>query len=255
MGGYYGMLVLVGVTLSLKSIQCDVSCGGTNGQPGVNGDPGRDGLPGVKGEKGEPALMAAGPVDADVLLRLRGEVGSRGSQGDMGPKGYSGNLGAAGYPGTAGRPGPNGRSVGQGQHSHQQTQSAFSVMRTETSYPAYNQIVTYQMTVVNNPGHFNPAMGVFTCRIAGVYYFNFHSAAKVSICLNIASDALTNKLGFCDYNKNYDQVLSGGVVLELTVGQKVWLESFRDQQTATDSQDNREKQIIFNGFLLFSNTE
>lgn len=47
------------------------------------------------------------------------------------------------------------------------------------------------------------------------------------------------------------QVLSGGVVLELTVGQKVWLESFKESQRDTEKNDVQQKQIIFNGFLLY----
>lgn len=101
------------------------------------------------------------------------------------------------------------------------------------------------------------------------------------MCLRIASQALTSPLGFCDYSKNNDQVgfsaarqtsggnvpdefyvigcvvfqvLSGGVVLQLTAGQKVWLESFRDQQTNADSRDIQDKQIIFNGFLISSDS-
>uniref|UniRef100_UPI0037E8A145 complement C1q subcomponent subunit C-like n=1 Tax=Semicossyphus pulcher TaxID=241346 RepID=UPI0037E8A145 len=251
MGGYYGLFVLVGVALLLMPVQCDVNCRGTDGHAGVKGAPGRDGLDGAKGEKGDTALRADGPVDAAFLLGLRGEAGSRGLQGDMGPKGYRGDLGAAGHPGTTGRHGPDGVNMGDGDQNLQQSGSAFSVMRTETSYPSFNQIITYQTTVVNHNGHFDAVTGQFTCNIAGVYYFTFHSFAKVSICLNIASDALPTKLGFCDYNRNSDQVLSGGVVLELVVNEKVWLESFRDQQTNSESNDNREKQIIFNGFLLF----
>ncbi|XP_041634837.1 complement C1q subcomponent subunit C-like [Cheilinus undulatus] len=255
MGVYYGMLVLVGVASLLTSVQCDVSCRGTDGHVGVNGAPGRNGLPGAKGEKGEPAAMVEG-LDPDNLLRLKGEAGSQGPQGPTGPKGYRGVLGEAGRPGNPGRPGPNGRNIGQGgRRLQQQTHSAFSVKRTERTYPPYNQIVNQWTTVVNNPGDFDTTTGQFTCRIPGVYYFNFHSTAKASICLNIVSQALPNKLGFCDYNKNQDQTLSGGVVLELAVDQQVWLESFRDQQTAADAADNRDKMIIFNGFLLFYNTE
>ncbi|XP_034724321.1 complement C1q subcomponent subunit A-like [Etheostoma cragini] len=255
MGGYYWLAVLVGVSLLLTTGQCDVSCSGLDGRPGENGAPGRDGYPGAKGEKGEPAVMVEGPVDAGVLLRLKGETGSRGSQGVMGPKGYRGALGAAGYPGTAGRPGPDGKSIGHGgQPSAQQARSAFSVIRTDNSYPPVGQVVTFQSTVVNTPEDFSAATGRFICRVPGVYYFTFHSVAKVSMCLYIASDALEDKLGFCDYNRNSDQVLSGGVVLQLTARQKVWLESFRDQQKTSELGDSQEKQIIFSGFLLFANT-
>ncbi|XP_045932411.1 complement C1q subcomponent subunit A-like [Micropterus dolomieu] len=259
MGDYYGLVVLVGVASLLTTSPCDASCSGTDGHAGVQGAPGRNGWPGPKGEKGDPAVMASGPVDVDVLMRLKGETGSRGLPGAMGPKGYRGDLGAAGQPGNIGRPGPAGKSSAQGQNSDQQARSAFSAIRTTTDYPRYNQIVTYQNVVVNKPANFNAATGQFICKVSGVYYFTFHSVAKVSICLYIATDAPYNKLGFCDYNhsknmhRNQDQVLSGGVVLQLTAGQKVWLESFKDQQIDADARDTREKQIIFSGFLLFSN--
>lgn len=54
MGGYYGLLVLVGVALLLATGRCDVSCTGRDGQPGQAGIPGRNGWAGAKGEKGEP---------------------------------------------------------------------------------------------------------------------------------------------------------------------------------------------------------
>ncbi|XP_030585546.1 complement C1q subcomponent subunit A [Archocentrus centrarchus] len=263
MGGNYVLAVMVGVAILLEAVQCDVSCKGADGHPGDSGTSGRDGLRGAKGEKGEPATMAAGPVDLDVLLRLKGETGSRGVQGPIGPKGFRGDLGAAGSPGLPGPPGPDGKGIGQGQHaSHQDAHSAFSVIRTERRYPPYSQIVTYQETVVNINNDVSTATGIFTCRISGTYYFNFQSMAKVSMCLYIAYDDSTDppqqkKLGFCDYNskssQNIGQVLTGGVVLNLAPGQRVWLESFRDQQGDNDLRDGNEKKIIFNGFLLFPN--
>lgn len=47
------------------------------------------------------------------------------------------------------------------------------------------------------------------------------------------------------------QVLSGGVVLQLRAGQRVWLESFRDQQKDSETRDLQDKKIIFSGFLIF----
>lgn len=254
MGEYYGLAVAVGVALLLSTGQCDVSCKGLDGRPGEAGAVGRDGWPGQKGEKGEPAVADNTQVDANTLLMLRGEMGSRGLQGDMGPKGYRGALGAVGPSGQPGQPGPEGKSIGHSDDSPQQAKSAFSVIRNINTYPTFNQVVTYQRYAVNRPGDFNKDTGHFTCRIPGVYYFVFHSMAKVSMCLRIASEVLgQDKIGFCDYNRNLDQVLSGGVVLELRVGQRVWLESFKEQQTDHDARDSREKEIIFNGFLLFAN--
>ncbi|XP_067359976.1 complement C1q subcomponent subunit A [Channa argus] len=253
MGDYQELVILVGVALFLTLGKCSDSCRGENGHAGVPGTSGRDGWPGEKGQKGEPAVKKNDPVDVGVLWNLKGEPGNRGAQGSMGTQGFAGVTGPGGPAGHPGRPGPDGR--GQGENSPQQSRSAFSAIRTENSLPRLNQPVTFQRTVVNTMGDFNTATGHFTCRVAGVYYFTFHSVAKVSMCLQIASDgAAPQRLGFCDYHKDRnDQVLSGGVVLKLVAGQKVWLQSFRDQQT--DVGDISEKQIIFNGFLLFQDAE
>ncbi|XP_074540053.1 uncharacterized protein LOC141799136 isoform X2 [Halichoeres trimaculatus] len=253
MGGFHWLGVLVGVASFLMAVECSTSCKGTDGQPGVVGSPGRDGLHGQKGEKGEPVLNSEGPLDPGTVLRLRGEAGSRGEQGPQGPKGYRGDLGTPGRPGKPGPPGPNGRNLGQGGgQNSQEAFSAFSVVRTETSYPPFKKI-TYQNESINNPGHFSMATGEFTCRIPGVYYFSFQAQAKASMCLKIVSEALLNPLAFCDYSRNLEQVFSGGVVLELTANQKVWLESFKEQQTAAEARDSRPKHITFTGFLLFRN--
>ncbi|XP_063765869.1 complement C1q subcomponent subunit A-like [Eleginops maclovinus] len=257
MGSYYGLVVLV--VFVLIPARCGESCGGRDGRAGEAGAPGRDGYQGAKGEKGEAAVKFQGPVDEAALRRLKGEAGRRGEQGTMGPKGYRGHLGAPGLPGEPGRPGPEGKGIGHGGQGAPMARSAFSAIRTINTYPAVGRVITYQNTVVNTPEgdnkDFNAATGQFTCRVPGVYYFTFNSVAKVSMCVDIASEALVNKLGFCDYNKNTEQVLSGGVVLQLTAGQKVWLESFRDQQKDNERRDNQEKQTIFSGFLLFASPE
>ncbi|KAM7421941.1 hypothetical protein PAMA_010154 [Pampus argenteus] len=252
MGEYYGLAVVACLALLLPIGQCDVMCGGVDGQPGQAGTPGRDGWPGVKGDKGEAAVVDNKPLDTATVMRLKGEMGSRGLQGPMGPKGYHGDLGAIGHPGNPGQPGLGGEAIIQDDGSPQQAHSAFSVIRNTNTFPPYDQVVTYQKTVVNTLGDFDADTGYFTCRVPGVYYFVFHSVAKVSMCLRLASEVLgDNKLGFCNYNKNLDQVLSGGVVLQLGSRQKVWLESFKETETPSEQRDLREKEIIFNGFLLF----
>ncbi|XP_011615748.1 complement C1q subcomponent subunit A-like [Takifugu rubripes] len=249
MGCHYGLVVLVGVTLLLTPGHGDPNCKGIAGVAGQPGIPGRDGQPGAKGEKGEPATLVTG--DPRVLHRLKGDAGSPGMQGAMGPKGYHGEVGPLGPPGNPGLPGPGGNTAMTGEHV-QHTHSAFSVMRTDQRYPVFRKVVTYDVTLVNKPGHFNAGTGFFTCKIPGVYYFTFQSMAKVSMCLRISSDSLTDKLGFCDYNRNTEQVLSGGVVLQLGAGQKVWLESFKDQQKDAETKDTQEKKIIFSGFMIYA---
>lgn len=247
MGGSYWLLLLVGGSSLLSVVHCDVICP-RDGRPGVNGEPGRDGLPGPKGEKGEPALE--GLSDPVSRLKLKGEVGPRGAQGPVGLKGYSGHLGLPGVPGLPGEPGPAGQPTGMAV-DYSQKYSAFSVIRTNTRYPQYEQPVTFDSPVVNDHSDFNLQSGYFTCSTPGVYYVTFSSMAKVSMCLSIRSDALSEKVAFCDFNRDHDQVLTGGVVLQLEVEQRVWLQSFRDFQQTADVNDRKPKQITFSGFLLF----
>uniref|UniRef100_A0A8C7Z004 Complement C1q subcomponent subunit A n=1 Tax=Oryzias sinensis TaxID=183150 RepID=A0A8C7Z004_9TELE len=242
MRGFSHLPVFVGVAWLFSGVQCDLSCKGTDGHPGEAGAPGRNGWPGVKGDKGDPGMLTDGPVGSDVLLRMKGEKGSRGEQGDLGPKGYQGDLGSPGLPGKPGLPGPDGKRVVRGKEMF-----FYKCLKTDLMF-LYN----YWCEVVNIPGHFKTSTGEFICNISGVYYFNFHSVAKVSVCLAIVSNTLDNKLVFCDYSKGGEQVLSGGVVLQLTAGDKVWLESHRDLQGANVNADTQSKQIIFNGFLIFT---
>ncbi|KAM9759157.1 uncharacterized protein ACNS7B_005912 [Menidia menidia] len=259
MDGYYysGLVFAVGVASLLSSVRCDVNCKGAEGHLGLPGGPGRDGWPGEKGQKGEPAQKPEGPADQRQLLKLKGEMGSQGAQGPTGPKGYHGTVGVAGLSGAPGPKGPDGKSTSlAGAASGSQTLAAFSAIRTDSNYPHFAQKVKYQETVVSNP-NFDQATGEFTCSTPGYYYFTFHSVAKVSMCLAIGSEALRRPLVFCDFNRArlYDQVLSGGAVLQLARGEKVWLESVNAGQVGQDSSDTREKRVIFNGFLLFSNPE
>lgn len=62
------------------------------------------------------ALMARGPVDMLAVIRLNGNMGSRGPQGHVGPKGFYGDVGVAGLSGEPGQRGPDGRSIGHGNH-------------------------------------------------------------------------------------------------------------------------------------------
>ncbi|KAJ0049961.1 hypothetical protein NL108_006509 [Boleophthalmus pectinirostris] len=244
MGGSYWLLLLVGGISLLSIIRCDVCP--HDGRPGVKGTPGRDGFPGPKGEKGEPVLEQK----TGSFVTLKGDAGPRGAQGPMGPKGYSGRLGPRGEPGPPGSPGLDGGQIGQAEVAPQRN-VAFSAIQTNVRYPTPGQTVLFERFLVS-AREFDLQTGEFTCKVPGAYYFTFNSVAKVSMCLGINSDALTQRLGFCDFgNRNVDQILSGGVVLQLQAGQKVWLESFREIQQPSDFADRREKQIIFNGFMLF----
>lgn len=103
-------------------------------------------------------------------------MGSRGLPGEMGPKGYSGDLGPVGPAGVQGPPGPPGFHRDPSRNLN----SAFAVSRTDRSYPPYDQKLTFNKAITNIASHFSLPTGTFTCKVAGIYYFVFHSMSKVS---------------------------------------------------------------------------
>lgn len=215
-----------------------------DGKPGEKGVPGRDGLTGQKGEKGEPSYfdgegMAKGP---------KGDQGNKGEPGEIGIKGYRGDLGPQGSPGI---PGPKGsRSGGSG--IPQNERSAFSVHASKETPYSYNRPLIFDKTNLNINNDFSTATGKFICKIPGVYYFVFHAQSLQNICVKLQSDVLSNSLSFCDYNaRQVKQVVSGGTVLKLSAGQKVWLEPFKGYRDKI-SNSLKDTFFVFNGFLISS---
>ncbi|KAI1903785.1 hypothetical protein AGOR_G00030790 [Albula goreensis] len=231
----------------LAPVLCQDECRVRDGKPGDVGSPGRDGLLGQKGQKGEPAPG----VNLDMNKGVKGDSGDQGFPGPLGVKGFMGFVGPQGAPGPQGPPGPSGVvSDGSGQ-----PQSAFSVQRTKTDKPPNGIPVTFDEAMVDIKGDIDIRTGYFTCKVDGVYYFVFHSMSKGNLCLALRSDAFDadEKLGFCDFNKRGShQVNSGGVVLRLAQGQRVWVEPFKvESNLANHMTDSPGRSFVFNGFLIF----
>ncbi|XP_050949601.1 complement C1q subcomponent subunit A [Labeo rohita] len=220
-----------------------------NGRNGVAGVPGRDGLSGAKGEKGAPALQEE--LNSITLQELKGEMGIRGPPGERGPKGF---MGAQGPKGSFGPKGPRGSSGGiDGSGGAAGTKPAFSVLRTQTELASYGTPVIFDSELSNINKDFNLKTGKFTCKDPGVYYFVFHASSKGHICLRLKNNSNTVSLNFCDLNpQSVSVVVSGGVVLQLSLYEEIWIEPF----TKSGSARNMPKSMsaVFNGFLIYRKT-
>ncbi|KAJ8405914.1 hypothetical protein AAFF_G00313510 [Aldrovandia affinis] len=235
------------LAMFLASVLCHPECGWQDGKNGEAGRPGRDGHLGQKGQKGEPAPWA----DSDMKTGVKGDHGDKGFPGPVGSKGYRGEQGPLG---PAGPQGPSGGS-GDSSSLDSQHQSAFSVERTRKEKPANAAPVAFDAVITDINNNFNIQTGHFTCKIPGTYYFVFHSMSMGNLCLALKSDALTGEsLGFCDSNKRGNtQLISGGAVLQLAQGQKVWVEPFKDDKNnlANHMATTKHNSIVFNGFMVW----
>ncbi|XP_060747257.1 complement C1q subcomponent subunit A [Tachysurus vachellii] len=228
---------------------CQDFCRVQDGKPGEPGVAGRNGWPGQKGEKGEPGLQVE--LSKEALSAIKGDKGEDGPVGSIGAKGYSGHLG---LPGPIGPPGIPGSTAG-GEISNAK-KAAFSVMRKMNSYPSYDKALSFNEELINLNKDFSSQTGYFVCKVAGCYYFVFHSVSEGDLCINLLSDNAKVNLKFCDYNHrttSISQVLSGGAVIELNVGQRVWLQPFKNpvHKKVTNKMSKTET-TVFNGFLIFA---
>ncbi|XP_026989885.1 complement C1q subcomponent subunit A [Tachysurus fulvidraco] len=228
---------------------CQDFCRVQDGKPGEPGVAGRDGWPGQKGEKGEPGLQVE--LSKEALSAIKGDKGEDGPVGSIGAKGYSGHLGLPGPIGPPGNPG----STADGEISNVK-KAAFSVMRKMNANPGFN-VLTFNEELLNLNKDFNLHTGYFVCKFAGVYYFVFHSVSEGDLCLNLVSDNdVKVNLKFCDYNHrttSVSQVLSGGAVIELNVGQKVWLKPFKNTiHNKVTNKISKTETTVFNGFMIFA---
>lgn len=178
---------------------------------------------------------------------LKGDQGSKGEPGEIGMKGYAGHEGPKGPPGLPGQKGSNSGSSG----IPQDKQAAFSVTRTKEDPPTNDRPLGFDTSLVNINADFSLDAGKFNCKIPGVYYFVFHAMSSQNICVRLRSDQLADSLNFCDYNSRRNkQALSGGTVLQLSAGQKVWLEPFKGHHDKTSAAKSKDRFFVFSGFLI-----
>ncbi|KAM6931669.1 otolin 1b [Lycodopsis pacificus] len=233
-------------------------CGtfGDRGQKGERGDtgspgiPGAMGIPGMNGKHGSP-----GPVGVrgdHGPLGPQGEPGIRGPQGPQGIRGMLGPKGDRGFPGKRSERGIRGFKGSKGSE-YLQKRSAFSVgISPRKSFPPSGFPIRFDKVFYNEESHFNSTSNSFTCVHAGVYVFSFHITVRnqplrATLVVNGSRRVRTRD---SLYGQDIDQA-STLVVLQLVVGDQVWMETLRDWNGAYASSED---DSIFSGFLLYSDT-
>ncbi|XP_038047524.1 collagen alpha-1(X) chain-like [Patiria miniata] len=239
---------------------------GEKGEPGFTGLPGSPGGPGFTGPPGPPGAPgdtgSPGPLGTPGKHGLTGAPGSTGPAGLSGPIGFPGQKGDRGELGLQGLPGecacspPTGTDsppLGNTGGSRRSTgaTSAFSAARTTgllaTSGPV---VVTYHTIFSNRGGHFDKDTGIFSCAIAGTYYFSmniYKSSAQnfplVQLLLN--GD---HQIAVIDYGtSDTEDAASNTVILDLEVGDQVYLQLYDGRELHS----SHYRFTTFSGFLLF----
>ncbi|XP_060622927.2 complement C1q and tumor necrosis factor-related protein 9-like [Anolis sagrei] len=232
---------------------------GPTGMPGPIGDKGQKGELGLQGRKGlKGDIGPIGPKGTKGELGVQGEIGLKGPMGPMGyigPKGEVGALGPKGNKGIQGEKGGKGDRGDKGNRGSSPIlpRSAFSV-GLSTKFPPLNIPIKFDKVMYNSLNHYNTDTGVFTCQIAGVYYFTYHITVLVK---NVRVALVKNgyrMLHTSDKYQGAEDQASGGIVLELKEGDQIWLESFGGEMfngLYADPDDD----TVFSGFLLFSTSD
>ncbi|TRY58831.1 hypothetical protein DNTS_022337 [Danionella cerebrum] len=225
---------------------------GERGSPGKMGPQGFAGPLGLKGQKGELGLPGPQGIKGDV-----GPIGPEGPQGRTGPKGEIGHPGIKGSIGIRGEKGSKGDFGEQGPKGDMPEipKSAFSARLSEsTKLPPANTPIRFDKVLYNGQGHYDPETGRFTCAIRGAYYFTYHITVfsrNVKVVLMKNGQRMIYTMD--TYQGGEDQA-GGGAVLELDVGDKVWLQ-VADRQLFNGLYADDDDDTVFSGFLFLQHKD
>uniref|UniRef100_A0A8C9MYN3 C1q and TNF related 5 n=1 Tax=Serinus canaria TaxID=9135 RepID=A0A8C9MYN3_SERCA len=172
-----GSALVVLLLEGLGAIEDNKIPGLCSGQPGIPGTPGLHGGQGLPGRDGRDGRDGA--------------MGMPGEKGDMGPPGVPGPRGEVGSPGVDGLHGEKGA---QGECAVA-PRSAFSAKRSESrSPPLADQPILFDVVLINEQGHYDPATGKFTCEVPGLYYFAVHATVTFLPAWNMLGDPSPSSL-------------------------------------------------------------
>ncbi|NWY52205.1 C1QT5 protein, partial [Chionis minor] len=203
------LLFLLGLIASSLQIEDNKIPGLCSGQPGIPGTPGLHGGQGLPGRDGRDGRDGA--------------MGMPGEKGEMGPPGAPGPRGEVGSPGVDGMHGEKGA---QGECAVA-PRSAFSAKRSESrSPPLADQPILFDVVLINEQGHYDPATGKFTCEVPGLYYFAVHATVyRASLQFDIMKNG-QSIASFFQYYGNWPKPtsLSGGALVRLEPEDEVWVQ-------------------------------
>lgn len=133
--------------------------------------------------------------------------------------------------------------------------SAFSVARTSSMEGGTKMVVTFDTVYVNIGGDFDPAAGLFRCRIPGAYYFSFTVGKFPHRDLSVMLMRNRNEVQAIVYEEGGGEerrVQSQSAMLQLDFGDTVWLRLHGDPRYALYS--NTGHYTTFNGYLVYPDT-
>ncbi|XP_029458408.1 complement C1q and tumor necrosis factor-related protein 9A-like [Rhinatrema bivittatum] len=231
---------------------------GPQGIPGPVGDKGQKGELGLQGRKGiKGEIGPQGPEGMKGGIGHPGKTGLPGPDGSMGNQGPKGEIGPPGPHGSLGVPGEKGDKglMGQKGDTGDATyipKSAFTVGLTiSTKLPPSNAPIKFDKIIYNGQSHYNPDTGKFTCQFSGAYYFTYHiTVYSRNVRVALVKNGMKMLHTVDKYQGSEDQA-AGGAVLQLQVGDEVWLQTHGGESFSGLFAD-QDDDTTFTGFLLFA---
>lgn len=125
---------------------------------------------------------------------------------------------------------------------------AFTAILT-TPFPPSGTPVKFDRTLHNSLKSYDSATGIFTCPLAGVYYFSYHVHVKGgSLWVALYRNNVPATYTYDEYKKGHMDQASGGAVLQLQEQDQVWVQMPSDQANGLYSTEYIHSS--FSGLLL-----
>ncbi|XP_052820133.1 protein HP-25 homolog 1-like [Mya arenaria] len=97
--------------------------------------------------------------------------------------------------------------------------------------------IVFNKVLLNEGSVYNPANGMFTCQIDGLYVFSFFVAdfARQQVVARLSVNGVNQVDAIADTSNTHQYMESQGgnlAVVRLTAGQAVWIASYRHPETS-----------------------